>query len=49
MNRQIQNIFSTVCGAYCVFFAIYKSYGHDMHKILCAFTDYTIINDRLVD
>ena len=48
-DRQLQNILSTVCGAYCVFFAIYKSYGHDMHRIVCAFTDNTIINDRLVD
>ena len=48
-DRQLQNILSTVCGAYCVFFAIYKSYGHDMHRIVCAFTDNTMINDRLVD
>ena len=34
----------TVC-----FFAIYKSYGHDMHRIVCAFTDNTSINDCLVD
>ena len=32
-----------------MFFAIYKSYGHDMHRIECAFTDNTIINDRLVE
>ena len=34
----------TVC-----FFAIYKSYGHDMHRIVCAFTNNTILNDGLVD
>ena len=43
-DRQLQNIFSTVCGAYCVFFAIYKSYEHDMHRIVCAFTDNTMLN-----
>ena len=48
-DRQLQYILSTVCGAYCVFFAIYKSYGHNMHRIVCAFTDNTIINDCVVD
>ena len=48
-DRQLQHILSTVCGNYCVFFAIYKSYGHEMHRIVCAFTDNPIINDRLVD
>ena len=48
-DRQLQHVLSTVCGAYCIFFAIYKSYGHDMHRIVCAFTDNPIINDRLVD
>ena len=48
-DRQLQHILSSLCGAYCIFFAIYKSYGHDMHRIVCAFTDNTIINDRLVD
>ena len=48
-DRQLQHILSTLCGAYCVFFAIYKSYGHDMHRIVCAFTDNTIINDRIMD
>ena len=48
-DRQSQHILSTVCGAYCVFFAIYKSYGHDMYRIVCAFTDNPTINDRLVD
>ena len=43
---QLQHIISSMCGAYCVFFAIHKSYGHDMHRI--AFTDNTI-NDRVVD
>ena len=48
-NRQLQNIYSSVCGACWVFFAIYKSYGHDMHEIVCAFTDDTTVNDWLVD
>ena len=48
-DKQLQNIFSSVCGAYCVFFAIYKSYGHDMQRIVCAFTNNTMINDCLVD
>ena len=36
-DRQLQNIFSTVCGSYCVIFTIYKSYGHDMHRIVACF------------
>ena len=47
-DKQLQNICSIVCGA-CVFYAIYKSYGHDMHRIVCAFTDNTMINDCLVN
>ena len=38
----------TMCVDYCVF-SIYKSYGHDMHRIVCAFTNIIMINDCLVD
>ena len=48
-DRQLQHFLSSLCGAYYIFFAIYKSYGHDMHRIVCAFTDNTIINDRVMD
>ena len=32
-----------------MFFAFYKSYGHDMHGIVYAFTDNPIINDRIME
>ena len=48
-DRQLQHIFSNLCGAVCNFFAIYKSYGHDMSRIVGAFTDSPIINDRVMD
>ena len=48
-DRQLQHVLSRMCENYCVFFAIYKSYGHDMHRIVCAFTDNPMINDRSVD
>ena len=47
-DKQLQHALSSVCGYYCIFFSIYKSYGHNMYKIVCAFTDNPIINDCLV-
>ena len=42
-------IYLVLCVELIVFFAIHKSYRHDMHRIVCAFTDNTMLNDRLVD
>ena len=47
-DRQLQHILSSLCGVYCVFFAIFKSYGHDRRRIVCAFTDYSMLNDRIM-
>ena len=49
-DRQLE-IYSVLCVDLiaCFFFAIYKSYGHDMHRIVCAFADNTMLNDRSVD
>ena len=48
-DRQLQHILSNLSGAYCIFFAIFKSYGHDMRRIVCAFTDDPMLNDRIMD
>ena len=47
-DRQLQNITSSFCGHYCIFYCMYRSVGLDLNFIASKFTRNTFINDHLV-
>ncbi|KAJ8023215.1 hypothetical protein HOLleu_35549 [Holothuria leucospilota] len=48
-DKQIQNIFSTVCGQYCLFFLLHRVRGMSMSSIVNLFTKRYDVNDELVN
>ena len=37
-GKRLQNLFSSTCGQYCIFYTIYRNRGHSMHDIVDVFT-----------
>ena len=48
-NKTPQSLFSTTCGHYCVYLALYRSCGYSMRDIACRFSSNLTENDRKVD
>ena len=44
----LQSKDSTVCGHYCMFFLLLRSYGFSYEDVMSAFTSDTVINDKFV-
>ena len=44
----LQSEDSTVCGHYCMFFLLLRSYGFSYEDVMSAFTSDTVINDKFV-
>lgn len=48
-NIQLQNLFSNVCGLYCIFYLMKRVRGHGMTTIVNIFSDNnTLFNDSLL-
>ena len=47
-DKQLQNILSSFCGHYCIFYSIHRSRGMNMIAITKLFSDNTNLNDYLV-
>ena len=48
-NIQLQNLFSTVCGLYCIFYLSRRVRGNHMSTIVNIFSEHnTVFNDELV-
>ena len=44
----LQSEHSTVCGQYCMFFLLLRSYGFSYEDVISAFTSDTVISDKFV-
>ena len=44
-NRQLQSVFSNVCGQYCLYYCYFKARGYDMSDILTIFSNDVVSND----
>ena len=48
-DKTLQNLFSTTCGHYCVYFVFYRCRGYSMRDIVSRFSFNLTENDRKVD
>ena len=44
-NRQLQSIYSNVCGQYCLYYCYFKARGYAMSDILTIFSNDVVSND----
>ena len=47
-SLMLQDIFSTACGYYVIYFIVHKIYGFSMKNILSVFDNNTLYNDQIV-
>ena len=47
-KRQLQSIWSNVCGDYCIFYLSHRASGYSMNKIVQLFDGNTMLNDAKV-
>jgi len=47
-KQQIQGLFSSVCGHYCIFFAVRRWHNYSLEKILATFSENLEENDELI-
>ena len=48
-KRVVQNIYSSECGFYCIFYAMHRCVGFDVGSIANMYTHYNVFNDAVVE
>ena len=48
-NRQLQSLYSTICGQYCLYYIWRRCCGDSMRQIISSFSTNTIANDLFVN
>jgi len=47
-SEELQNLFSAVCGEYCIFYLMHRSRGVSMNSVVNLFSNDKILNDEKV-